>query len=91
MLKFSEDDTTNFNIDAYFGLITCIILPPDILHLPVLPMRHNEKLFFPLCTFCMKNSIKDFCNHSDKERSLRGTWGIPEVKLAIKFGYKILR
>ena len=81
--------TENFDdIDNYFGLIYCKILPPYDLYLPVLPYHVNGKLVFPLCSTCAqyKNSS---CNHLPHERELEGTWVILEVQEAIKRGYVI--
>ncbi len=33
----------------------------------------------------------DYCTHSDIERSFTGTWGTPEIELALKHGYQVLR
>jgi len=71
--------------------VTCTVLAPDVLHLPILPVRHNGKLFFPLCFSCMDTYNPDYCTHSDIERSFTGTWGTPEIELALKHGYQVLR
>jgi len=89
--KFSQTQSDHFDIKKYFGLVTCIVLPPNILHLPILPTRYNDKLFFTLCYMCMTNNNTNYCNHTDSERSFFGTWGVPELELALKHGYKILR
>ena len=39
----------------------------------------------------MTNNNTNYCNHTDSERSFLGTWGVPELELALKHGYKILR
>ena len=39
----------------YFGLIKAKILPPRGLLLPVLPIKINNKLMFPLCRTCATN------------------------------------
>ena len=39
----------------YFGLIKAKILPPRGLFLPVLPIKINNKLMFPLCHTCAMN------------------------------------
>lgn len=77
------------DIDKYEGLIFCRILPPRQLYFPVLGIKLDEKLLFPLCYECAKE--KQFnCDHDERERSLISTWIIPEVKLALREGYKIL-
>jgi hypothetical protein len=53
------DRVLTSNIDTasvatkYFGLVKCCVLPPRNLLIPVLPMRHDYKLFFPLCRECV--------------------------------------
>jgi len=39
----------------------------------------------------MTENNNDYCNHSDDQRSFTGTWGTPELLLAIDNGYTILR
>jgi hypothetical protein len=73
----------------YFGFIKCSILPPKELLIPVLPVKINGKLLFPLCSICAEQQTKDFCSHSDRERQLTGTWFSEELKLAIEKGYII--
>ena len=81
--------TENFShINNYFGLIKCSVVPPKKLHIPVLPVRIDGKLFFPLCSKCALERSPN-CNHSDKERTLVGTWVTLEVQEAIKNGYYI--
>jgi len=41
------------NIQEYFGLIQCKVLPPRDLYHPVLPYRQERKLLFPLCASCV--------------------------------------
>lgn len=90
-LGHPEIITENFKqIDDYFGLIKCRIVPPKGLFLPVLPVRINGKLFFPLCRTCASTYNEEICNHNDIERSLEGTWVSLEVNEAINQGYKIL-
>ncbi|KAF8789741.1 hypothetical protein HNY73_007659 [Argiope bruennichi] len=82
--------TENFrSIDDYFGIVKCRVLPPRGLHLPVLPVRCNGKLMFPLCHCCAESLNQSSCHHSDEERSIVGTWVTEEVKLAVEKGYLI--
>lgn len=74
----------------YFGYATVKVLAPDNLHIPVLPVRHDGKLLFPLCRTCMELKFQLPCPHNDDERAITGTWGTPEIKLAVEMGYKIL-
>jgi hypothetical protein len=78
------------NIDKYFGLIQCRVLAPRKLNFPILPVRVNGKLLFTLCFSCA-NEKKRQCNHSQKHRELNGTWVSEEVKLALAYGYEIIK
>jgi len=89
--KFDLSSEAETDISNYFGLITCDVLPPDELHIPILPVKFQGKLFFPLCTKCMEEHNEQYCKHNDSERMLKGTWGSPELELALQYNYKILR
>ena len=82
--------TDNFssNINDYYGFIKCKILPPRGLFHPVLPYRHEKKLLFPLCRFCVENDCLN-CKCPDEQRSLNGTWTTIEVAKAVDMGYII--
>ena len=81
--------TENFqDINNYFGVVKCLVLPPRKLLMPVLPARLNGKLVFTLCNTCALNQSRE-CSHSDKERSLLGTWITLEIQEAVRQGYKI--
>jgi hypothetical protein len=76
----------------HFGLVKCTVLPPTNLHIPVLPMRHNGKLFFPLCSQCVKDQNTTFnCNHNEDERKISGVYCTPELELAVEHGYRVLQ
>ena len=84
------------SISSYFGFAMVDILPPPGLFHPVLPVRCNGKLTFPLCGKCVEEEQKKpllqrrhYCIHSDDERLLRGTWCTPEIQKAIEKGYVI--
>ncbi len=72
------------------GLVQASILPPDSIFLPLLPVSHNEKLMFVLCTRCMKEGANKLCTHNDEDRCLRATWTTPEVEYAVQCGYKVV-
>ena len=78
------------DISNYEGLVYCVVLPPQKLYFPILPAKIIAKLMFTLCYTCAKTQ-NYFCNHSDKERFLIGVWTTPELKLAVKYGYKIIK
>ncbi len=79
------------DIQNYFGIIHCRILPPKKLLFPVLPTKLNNKLLFVLCYTCGRNLNRQTCNHSNSERAIEGTWVTEEVKHAVKKGYIILK
>ena len=86
------------NIEDYFGLATVDILPPPNLFHPVLPVRSNGKLTFPLCGKCVKEEQMNpmllrssTCCHTIEERTLRGTWTTPEIQKAVEKGYTVTK
>ena len=84
--------TSDFgNIEQYFGIAKIKILPPRNLYHPVLPVRMNGKLVFPLCRTCGSKQIQDPCKCSDEDRCLIGTWCTPEIMKSIEHGYTILK
>ncbi|KAE8597395.1 hypothetical protein XENTR_v10005656 [Xenopus tropicalis] len=76
-------------IKKYFGLAKVKVYPPRDLFFPVLPMKLNKKLMFPLCYTCALNCQAELCTHSDEQRSLTGTWTTMELEVAIEKGYRI--
>ena len=47
------------DINIYFGVIKCQVLPPRELFHPVLPYRHAVKLTFsPLCATCVQEEMQ---------------------------------
>jgi hypothetical protein len=78
------------DIHNFFGLIQCKVIPPRKLRFAILPTRIGNKLLFVLCYNCGV-SKGDYCNHSENELILNGKWVSEEVKLALKYGYKITK
>jgi len=82
------------DISGYEGLIKCSVLPPEQLFHPVLPVRINKKLMFPLCRTCANESSTTVkvrqCEHTAEQRTLHGTWVSDELKKAIEMGYTII-
>ena len=94
-LKFEPEDQ---DLDSYFGIAVVTIRPPRKLYHPVLPVRHGNKLTFPLCMACVREEQPKplfersaRCNHTDQQRQLRGTWCTPELQEARKRGYILVR
>ena len=79
----------DFTLKSYFGLIKCTVSPPRGLYIAVLPVRHQKKLYFPLCFTCMEKQQKTPCKHTKQERSILGTWTTLEVQVALEAGYVI--
>ena len=75
----------------YMGIVKVKILPPKNVFFPVLPVKINGKLMFPLCVKCAREEgMGKICTCSDIERSISGTWCTPELNVALGVGYKIL-
>ena len=85
--------TENFaDVQSYYGLIKCKILPPKDLYMPVLPSRlKGGKLVFSLCNNCADNCQQTPCEHTDEERALTGTWTSPEIEKALEVGYTMVQ
>lgn len=81
----------NRNVDEFEGIIRCTVLPPRDLYLPLLPSKIGGKLMFVLCRTCAVNKQLSKCNHTNKQRSLTGTWVSLELQRAQQLGYTILR
>ena len=75
----------------YFGLIKAQVLPPSDLYFPVLPIRCNGKLVFPLCYHCAKTLSPHLCHCTEQQRTLHYTWCTPEVEVALNVGYRLIR
>jgi hypothetical protein len=79
------------DISNYFGLAKIKVLPPRKLYHPVLPYRSQEKLKFPLYRTCADTEYQFDCTCSNEERVIIGTWCTPEIQMAVKKGYKIVK
>ena len=74
----------------YFGLIKLKILPPRCLYFPVLPMKINSKLLFPLCRTCTEKENVYEGDCTDEKCALTNTWCTPEINAVINVSYLIL-
>ncbi|KAF1750693.1 hypothetical protein GCK72_017245 [Caenorhabditis remanei] len=71
------------------GFLSCRVLPPKNLKLPILPMKLSGKLLFCLCKKCAVEMCNQECKHSDEERSFNGTFTTIELQKALSLGYII--
>ena len=75
----------------YFGVMQVTVLPPtDLIH-PVLPLKCNGKLKFPLIYKCACNENEDMCTCLDNDRMFTHTYCTPELEVAINMGYTIIQ
>ena len=80
-----------FNLENYFGVVSCQVEPPAKLHIPVLPYKNKAgKLAFPLCRECCNKKIIGCTHYGQKCRNISGAWTTVELKLALAEGYKII-
>ena len=79
------------DLSNYFGLAKIKVLPPRKLYHPVLPYRSRGKLKFPLCRTCADTEKQCDCTCSEMERAITGTWCTPEIQMAVRKGYKIVK
>ena len=86
------------NISNYFGIAQVDIIAPENLFHPVLPMKMDEKCMFTLCATCAKEQLNhpwfertNMCRHTEKERTMTGTWCTEELKMAVRKDYTILK
>jgi len=80
---FLEGDPNMPPVDQWNGIIKCTVLPPRNLYHPVLPVKANGKLMFPLCRSCMESESSELCRHVPSEREITDTWCAPELQLAL--------
>lgn len=78
------------NLTTYFGLVSCKVRPPPAMTFPILPLRINKRMVYPLCITCAQDNHQDYCPHSDEERDLSGTWFTPELFCALENGYQVV-
>lgn len=90
-IKIYRGDDCPKEIENIHGLFQGIILPPQDLLIPLLPIRIRKKLFFTLCYTCASNLQINQCQHNERERALYGTWPMIEIHEALKCNYRILK
>jgi hypothetical protein len=77
------------NIYQYFGFVSCEVLPPRQLYIPVLPLSIDGKLLFPLCRTCAEEKVQISCYHRDEDRAFTGTFTTCELFKALEMGYEL--
>ena len=75
----------------YFGIIKATVLPPQDLLIPVLPVRINDKLKFPLCFTCAEKESKEVCSCPPEKRMFTQTYCTQELEVALNMGYKLIK
>ena len=78
-------------ISDFFGLAHVRVRPPRKLLHPVLPVKMDDKLLFPLCRTCAERREQKTCTHTDSERELTGVWCTPELLEAERQNYEIVK
>ena len=86
-----EDLPKDAKLQDYFGLAKVRVQPPRGLLHPVLGLRVDQKLLFPLCKSCAETKQQTECQHTDDQRMWTGTYCIPELLAAQARGYKFPR
>ena len=75
-------------VDGYCEESNTVYQPRNLLF-PVLPVRIDGKLIFPLCFACAKEK-QEACNHVETECYLCGTWTSVEINKAVEKKYQIV-
>lgn len=83
--------------NPYKGLLKVVVLPPKDLIIPVIPVKFDERLLFPLCRTCAISLRKDalhkqsdyICRHTDEQRSFLSTITHNELNAALDRGYVV--
>ncbi|KAK5638665.1 hypothetical protein RI129_012960 [Pyrocoelia pectoralis] len=84
------EDCLKLDLTQMEGIIKCKVLPPQNLFHPVLPIKLNNKLMFPLCYSCAKGFTQEECHHVIEDRAFVGTWVVDEIVKALANDYKII-
>uniref|UniRef100_A0A914NCF1 DNA-directed DNA polymerase n=5 Tax=Meloidogyne TaxID=189290 RepID=A0A914NCF1_MELIC len=79
------------------GILKVFLVPPSSLNVPVIPVKFDERLLFPLCRKCALAypngaNIKGYqCPHNDEERGWVSTCTSLELEEALKVGYTVTK
>ena len=65
-------------------------IPPTDMLFPILPLKCNGKLKFPLCYKCACSEQKE-CICTIEERMFTHTYCTPEIEIAMNLGYFVYK
>ena len=85
-----EEAVTDDGVLRYKGLYKVTVRPMRRLYIPVLPMRINGKLTFPLCAACARDSLSH-CTHTTAEMAWTGVYTHVELQAALDRDYIIVK
>uniref|UniRef100_A0A183BUT0 DNA-directed DNA polymerase n=1 Tax=Globodera pallida TaxID=36090 RepID=A0A183BUT0_GLOPA len=77
------------------AILKVFVIPPRQIDVPVLPVKVNDRLCFPLCMACCKKypsgAVMDSysCTHNDKQRGWISTCTSLELNAALEEGYRV--
>lgn len=77
------------------GIAKCCVLPPQNCWNPFLSYKvftslKSYEIIYGNCKSCMDSRLEE-CEHEEKDRVFFGTWTFPELRQAVKVGYKIIK
>uniref|UniRef100_A0A1I8B0R1 DNA-directed DNA polymerase n=1 Tax=Meloidogyne hapla TaxID=6305 RepID=A0A1I8B0R1_MELHA len=79
------------------GILKIFLIPPLKTEIPVMPVKFDDRLLFPLCRQCSLDfprgaTIPDYtCQHGDKDRGWISTCTSIELGEALNNGYKVIK
>uniref|UniRef100_A0A914KQ08 DNA-directed DNA polymerase n=1 Tax=Meloidogyne incognita TaxID=6306 RepID=A0A914KQ08_MELIC len=79
------------------GILKVFLIPPDQVDVPVMPVKFDERLLFPLCRKCSMDyprgaTLKEYkCKHEEQERGWVSTCTSIELAEALDSGYKVTK
>jgi len=73
------------------------VIPPRKIDVPVLPVKFDDRLLFPLCATCARlfpqGSVNEdyTCEHEDRDRGWVSTCTSVELNAALDEGYRVTK
>ncbi|KAH7709385.1 C25F9.2 protein [Aphelenchoides avenae] len=84
--------------NPYKGLLKVVVVAPQSLLLPVLPIKMDQRLLFSTCRTCSKEYRKKStyvagykCEHTEAQRQFVGCFTHDELNKALEKGYRVKR